>query len=312
MFKRLGEAVRKNEAAFRVGILHFHRAARIGREDVARLQGRSRRKVFTGGGDGDEIDGKSQVRNGLHRCKHGSGARHVVNHVAHLRGGFERNTARVKGDAFPHENDGRIVTLAAVITQFDHCRRHGASLSNAQKSAHAERFERGSLKNRCGDLLVIFRNVAGFFTEECRRAEVSGRVRQSAHGDDGRADRRTFGEGLGFIRFGEPQHFGALQSFRILLVVHLGRERTNDVLCEQAGSGLTVVAEPVGSTEEQRRSLAKFRNGCANQSTNPFRCTFGTVAKMQKNDAIGPVAAGGYRQHFSLLGGKEAGRAQGL
>ena len=295
MFKRLGETVRENEASFRVGVLHLHRAARIGRDDVARLQSCSRGKIFTGGCDGDEIDGEGQVRNGLYRREHGSGARHVVNHVAHLRGGLKRNAARVKGNTLSHENDGRIVTFAAVVAKLDHCGRYGTPLRNAQKSAHAERFEFGLFKNRSEDFFVIFRDVAGLFTEKCRRAEVGGRVSQSAHCNDGRADRRTFGEGLGFICLGEPKHFGTLRSFRILLVIHLGSKCANNVLREQSSAGLTVISEPVGGFKEKRGNFAQLRNSCANQSTNAFRCAFGAIAKMQKYESLRPVIARWYR-----------------
>ena len=312
MFERLGETVRENEATFGVGVLHFHRTTRVGRDDVSRLQGRSRGKVLASGRDGDEIDGESQVRNGLHRRKHGSGARHVVNHVAHLGGGFERNAACIEGDPLAHENDGGIVNLAAVIAKFDHCGRYGTSLSNTKESSHAECFKCGLLKKRCGDLFSILNDFAGLFTEKCRRAEVSGRVGQSAHLDDGRADRCAFGEGFRIVRVGEPQHLRARQSLRILLVVHLGRERANDVLREQTGAGLTVFTEPVGGFKEKRGNLAKLRNSCTNPSTHAFRCVFGSGAKMQQYDAIGPVAAGRYRQHLSLLSGKEARVSQRL
>ena len=110
---RVVQRVGEHDAALGVGVQHLDRLARRRGDDVARPVGGAARHVLGGADHADHVQGQLEQRARAQHADHGRGARHVVLHLVHARGGLDRDAAGVERDALADEADGRRAASAA-------------------------------------------------------------------------------------------------------------------------------------------------------------------------------------------------------
>jgi hypothetical protein len=107
----VGERVAQDQAAFGVGVEDLDGLAGHGGDDVAGLDGASRRACSRWRDQADHVDRQLHLRDGLEGAEHAGGAAHVVLHLVHAGAGLEGDAAGVEGDALAHQHH-RLVALA--------------------------------------------------------------------------------------------------------------------------------------------------------------------------------------------------------
>ena len=114
----VGQDVAQHQAAFGVGVQHFHRLAGHSGQDVTRTIGAAARHVFTARQHADDVQRQLQFGNHPHHAVHRRRAAHVVLHFVHAFGRLDGDTAGVEGQAFTDQHD-RARVLSRVTFIFD-------------------------------------------------------------------------------------------------------------------------------------------------------------------------------------------------
>ena len=91
----------------------------------------------------------------MHQSDDAGGARHVAFHVLHAGGGLDRNTSGVEADAFADERNRSLARSSAVPTHHHDAALACRTLTDAEKSVHAELFHRLDIKNFDGDAKLL-------------------------------------------------------------------------------------------------------------------------------------------------------------
>ena len=135
-----GESVAQDQPAFGISVGDIDGDAVVHVENVAGTVRRGAEDILGAGENADQAHRQLQHRHGVHQSEHGHPARLVVNHSAHLLGGFDRDAAGVERDRLADYQQRTIfLCLGAAIFQHDHSRRGvGATRANPQDSPHSQ------------------------------------------------------------------------------------------------------------------------------------------------------------------------------
>ena len=109
------DGVDEGEAALGVRAVNLDGFLAEGMQDVAWAIGPAIGHVFRRGDDADDAVGQVEFCHGAHRANDGCRAAHVEFHIPHAVATFEGDAARVKGDAFADEDDGRRFRVCARV-----------------------------------------------------------------------------------------------------------------------------------------------------------------------------------------------------
>src|SRR6516164_3825512 len=137
------QCIRQHEPAFGVGIQDLDCLARHRGDNVAWPLRRAGRHIFDEANDSYRIDFGFAGREQAHQADDHRGTRHVPFHVAHPRGGFDRNATGVESDPLADKREGwtGVITVGGWAAVPFHCyeaRRPYAPLRRPQQGVHAE------------------------------------------------------------------------------------------------------------------------------------------------------------------------------
>ena len=135
----VGQDVAQHQAAFGVGVQHFHRLAGHGGQNVARTIGATARHVFTARQHADDVQRQLQLGNHPHHAVHRRGAAHVVLHLVHAFGRLDGDAARVEGQAFTDQHDrARVLRRVAFILDDRHQRLVLRAVADGEIGVHPQ------------------------------------------------------------------------------------------------------------------------------------------------------------------------------
>ena len=175
LFLRIPEHVGEHETSLGIGIDDFDRLTRHRLDDVARTNCVAGRHILDAADQADGVDVCLALGEGVHGTDDGSCSAHIALHVLHAGRRLDRNAAGIEDHALTDEAD-RLLLLAALGAVPDHDREAGrpdASLTNAEKRAHAELFHVFDVE----DLDLDAKLLEGFrFLRQLDRPQNIGRL----------------------------------------------------------------------------------------------------------------------------------------
>jgi hypothetical protein len=95
------------------------------------------RHVLRRRNDADHVELWFQLRDRVHRRNHTGATGHVVLHVLHSLGGFDRDAARIERDSFSDECEQLFARRVARVTHHDELRGLRTALRHGEKRAHS-------------------------------------------------------------------------------------------------------------------------------------------------------------------------------
>ena len=140
---RVPERVGEHEPAFRVGVRDLDRLAVRRAEDVAGAERVAAGKILRRGEDGDCAHRQAEGCDRADAVQRAGAARHVALHVLHLRGGLERDPARVERDRLADEAEVHVLARRrrGLVAQDDQARLVAAAAADGGERAHPELVE---------------------------------------------------------------------------------------------------------------------------------------------------------------------------
>jgi hypothetical protein len=145
------QPVAEKQPALGVGVVHLHRLARRGPQDVSGLDGAAVRHVFGRRYHADHANGGLQQRRGAQRADDGGASCHVDLHPVHSFGGLDRDPAGVERNSLPDQAEHRAVgAIGRAVIEDDHAGGLGAALPDTQHQPHPARSERGFVEHLDG------------------------------------------------------------------------------------------------------------------------------------------------------------------
>ena len=261
---RVPEHVAEDEAALGVGVLDLDRLAGGGAHDVARTLCVAVGHVLDQADETDHVGLRLAAGDRGHGADDGGRAAHVALHVLHAGARFQRDAARVEGDALAYQgNRGGLLVLGAHPFHHDEARAANGALAHAEQRAHAELGHRGDIEHF--DLEAEFGQLldavgVAFRVEDVRRFadEVAGEFDAFGLGGERRVVGAGAGGAVGDDRDGGEGRF-------------LFRLQRQAVLVESV-AGETCAEGEVGGRAAIRRADDGERLGAAEQRALDQRC----------------------------------------
>ena len=301
---RVGEGVGEDQTSLGVGVDDLDALAVERRPHVAGAVRVAVGHVLGGGKDAVHLDVRLEARDDLHETDDVRRSAHVVLHLAHARGGLDRDAAGVERDALAHHHDAAAIGAVSRgdVGKVHHTRFMLAALADGLEQAHAALLDLAVVEDL--DLEVLFlrhqlrRGGEGFGEKDVRR--LVGQIAREV--DAGGDDLTEIDASLRVGREIGGEADGHLRELRLRLAI------AGHVLGEAIGAHLQAfddlaeaALEAVRQTEHEALRLVGVggAGGLRGERADVAGAELGDVAETDQDESIGLHAA--ERRHRDLL-----------
>ena len=179
---RVGQRIGQNQSTFRIGVQHLDRLPGHAFNDVARLGRPTRRQVFAGRNQSDDVELRFQLRDRPKHPEHRRRSAHVELHLVHVGGRLDRNSAAVERDALPDQDERPLLSHRLLVLHDDEARRLLAAVGDRQERAHAEVLELFALEDPHLDVGEFAPELHGPIRQIGWRAYIARQIAEIARG----------------------------------------------------------------------------------------------------------------------------------